>query len=173
MATTTWYRQFATAQGWVTPQLTSLIVKLNSGQTILRSHLAWGFGGYTWTRIFPTSVMGNIMAFGMVTTIGNGLETVPDPQTSTGNASDPSQRWLWWQVRAPTCVSWDSANNSAIWQSSPPEEESTTKGQVLAPSGMGSGNTLNLWLTWRPFGAWDASGQAILWFKTSTLVRSP
>lgn len=164
---------YQTAQGWATSQLSFLVAKLNSGQTILRSHLAWGFGGYTWTRLAPTSVMGSVMALGMVTTIGNGLETPPSPLTATGNASDPSQRWLWWQVRAPTCVVWDAANNNAIWQSSPAEEESSTKGQVLAPSGMGVGNTLNLWITWEPPFAWDSSGQAVLWFKTSTLIRTP
>lgn len=154
-------------------QLQLLVAKLNSGQSVLRSHLAWGFGGYTWTRLFPTAVQGTVMALGMVTTVGNTLETVPDPTTATGNASPPTQRWLWWQVRAATCVSWDSANNSAIWQSTPAEEPSSTEGQVVAPSGMGTGNTLNVWITWRPLAAWDSSGQAVLWVKTSTLIRTP
>lgn len=173
MATTTWIRTYQTAQGWAPVQLQTRVAHLTSGQTILRSHLAWGFNGYTWARLIPTALMGNVMALGMVTTIGNGTEIPPDPLNSPFNVADPSQRWLWWQVRAPRCQSWDGVGNTAIWENTPAEEDSQTKGQVLAPSGMGTGNFLNLWITWRPLAAWDSSGQAILWWKTSTLVRSP
>lgn len=113
------------------------------------------------------------MGFGLATTIGNGTEGPPDPITSTGNELDPSERWLYLTARAPECVVWDVTNNTAIWQSSPAEEDSQSKGQVLAPTSMGVGNFLNLWAAWRPFGPWDVSGQATLWWSVQTLVRTP
>lgn len=173
MATFSWVRKLGTANTWQTAQTKALITSLNAGQSIVRNHVSWGFGGSTSAWLNPTSQQGNLMAFGLVTTIGNGTESPPNPLTSPGNASPPSQRFMWWAVRAPVVVAWDSANPTVIWQSSLPEEEGDSQGQVLAPSGMGTGNTLNLWATWAPFAAWDATGTAILWYRVSTLVRTP
>lgn len=173
MATTAWTREVQTPFPWQFVQTSSLVVKLNSGQSIIRTIFSWGFGGYTIVSLAPTSMQGNVMTLGVCTTIGNGTETPPDPVTHGANVADPSQRWVYWSVRAPTCVSFDVAGNTAIWQSSPQEDDGDSKAQVLAPSGMGSGNTLNQWVTWQPTAAWDPSGQAILWWKIETLVRSP
>lgn len=173
MSTTAWTREGSSANAWTAAQGSTLIVKLNSGQSILRTIVTWGFGGYTWARLAPTSMQGLTMTLGACTTIGNGTETPPNPSSHGANVADPSQRWVYWSVRAPTCVVFDTTGNSAVWQSSPPDGDPSSKAQVLAPSGMGVGNTLNLWVTWQAFNAWDPSGQAIVWWSVETLVRSP
>jgi hypothetical protein len=173
VATTSWTRLLATGLPWNNSQQNTVIVKLNSGQTIERCHLTWGFGGSTSTLLIPTATQGNLAALGLVTTIGNGLESPPDPISAPNNAAPPSRRWIYWSARAPVIAAWDTANYTAIWTSSPAEEDSSTKGQVLAPTGMGTGNTLNLQMTWRSFATWDGSGQAVLWFACSVLVRTP
>lgn len=173
MATFSWTRQYVTAQPWGGAAGSHLVVKLNTGQSIVNTIVTWGFSGNTSTAVIPAAVGGQVAAFGAVTTIGNGTETPPDALAAPGNASPPSRRWLIWDVRAPQVAAWDSSGGTVLWVASPPISEGTSEGQVLAPSGMGVGNTLNLWLSWSTFGGWDASGQAVLWFSVQTLVRSP
>jgi hypothetical protein len=173
VATFSWTRAYVTAQPWGGSAGSHLLVKLNTGQSIVSTLCAWGFGGTTGTTIIPAAVLGQVAAFGVVTTIGNGTETPPDALAAPNNAAPPSRRWLIWDVRAPTIAAWDSGGQTVAWTASPPISEGTTEAQVLAPSGMGTGNTLNAWMSWSTFGGWDGSGQAVLWFSSQVLVRSP
>jgi hypothetical protein len=115
--------------------------------------------------------MTNPMVLGLVSTVGNGSESVPDPITSPTDASPPTQRWLWWEQRVPTVTAWDPAAPIAIWQSSPPQEAVDAKGQVLA-TGIPGGDTLNIWVSYKGRSAWDASGEAAVWAYWSVLVGS-
>lgn len=147
------------------------LVGIPAGQTIIRVRFAWGFGGYTGTSVVPQAIMTRPMTLGLVTTIGNGSETVPDPVSASTDASPPAQRWLWWEQRAPTVVAWDPASSVAVWQSSPPQEAVDAKAQVRAPT-MPGGDTLNLWVSYKSVAAWDASGQAEVWAYWAVLVKS-
>lgn len=173
MATNIWNRQRSSGNAWQTAQSKAFLLGLPAGDSILRCRFAWGFGGATSAVVSPTSVQQNVMTMGLVTTVGNGTEAVPHPISQSTDQAPPTQRWLYWSTRAPVCVSFDPSASSAVWQSTGPEEESSSKGQVLAPSNMGAGNTLNLWWTWVPVGSWDVSGLAQLWWTISILFRTP
>lgn len=112
------------------------------------------------------------MVFGIVTTVGNGSETPPDPIIQSGDQVPPTQRWLWVEQRVPTVAAWDAAASTIVWQSSPAQEAVDSHGQVLAPGNMGVGNTLNVWATWRSQQGWDASGAAKLWFYANLLTKT-
>lgn len=173
MATTSWTRGWVTAQPWGGSAGSHLIAKLNSGQSLLQVYLAWSFMGNTSTTVIPAAIAGQVAAAGLVTVIGNGTETPPDALASPLNPGFPAQRWLIWDVRAPRVRTWDTAGSVATWTATEPQIDMKSSSQVLAPSGMGVGNTLDLWLSWSTFGGWDASGQAVLWFSFQALVRTP
>lgn len=173
MSTNTWFRVRQSGTGWTNAQGKYLIASLASGQTLVRTHLTWGFGGTTSTSISPTNIMANLLTFGYVTTVGNGSETPPHPVTHSGDGASVWLRWLYWSARAPTITAWDATGGTVGWASAPAEEPGDSKGQILAPGGMGVGNSLNLWATWAPFAAWDVSGAAQIWTAASVLVRTP
>lgn len=174
MATTQWQRTRQPGRAWTNAQISELVSFGNpAGRTILRVRFAWGFNGMTSSLVSPTSVMANAVTFGLVTTVGNGSETVPHPVSASGDQAPPTQRWLYWSVRVPRVCNYDAPGETVAWTSTTPEEEGSTKGQVLAPSTMGTGNTLNLWATWVPVAAWDVTGLAMVWWAASVLVRVP
>lgn len=173
MATFSWTRKLITAQQWTNVQQKTLLAQLNSGQSIVQTFVQWGFGGTTNGTVIPTAVMGNVAALGMVTKIGNGSESPPDPLAAPGNANPPAERWLYWSARAPVVANWDATASVVAWRSSEPDVQGQTEAQVLAPSGMGVGNFLDYWMTWNTEAPWDSSGQAVLWCAVQALVRTP
>lgn len=154
-------------------QQTVGLIGANAGQSIVRVRFAWGFGGTTSTSVVVANIMAQPMVLGICTTIGNGSEAKPDPITAADDAAPPTQRWIWHERRWPQVVAYDSSGSTIVWQSSQPQERADTKGQVLAPGTMGSGNTLNCWVTFRSANNWDASGIAYCFGFANVLLRSP
>jgi hypothetical protein len=139
----------------------------------MRVRFAWGFGGTTTSSVVIPQIMSVPMVFGLVTTIGNGTEAKPDVISAPGDANPPSQRWIWHERRWPNVTAFDSGAMAVIWESSQPQEPCDSHGQVLAPSGMGVGNTLNLNACFRAATAWDTSGVAEVYGFANVLVRVP
>lgn len=146
-----------------------LLHSIPNGQTYVRVHLRWGFYGDTPAMIEPQGVVNSIMSAGLVTTIGNGTETPPNARTGAGDAAPPTQRWIYWETRAPVVAAVDGQLSTIYWRDSGPTEETQTKGQVLA-TGVPAGESLNLWFTWAPAFGWDPAGAAVVWGGASILV---
>lgn len=111
----------------------------------------------------------NIITFGLATTIGNGSETPPDPRTQSGDVAPPTQRWIYWETRAPIVTALSADAGIATWRDSGSTEPTDTKAQVLA-QGLPGGDTLNLWAIWRPALGWDPAGSFALSLGISMLV---
>lgn len=116
-------------------------------------------------------MMGNVMIMGLVTTIGNGTEAVPDAFSQSGDVAPPTQRWIWWETRAAVPIAIDNASNVITWTDSGAQEPVDVKVNVLA-TGIPGGDTLNLWARWSA-GTWDTSGNATVWLSTSVLYSTP
>lgn len=111
-------------------------------------------------------------AMGLVTTIGNGTETPPSPVISSGDAAPPTQRWIWWENRAPVVSAIDAGAGVMAWKDSGPDSPVDVKVNVLA-TGIPGGDTLNLWASWAGFGGWDPAGYVGIWVATSVLYSTP
>lgn len=166
MASTAWVRTVQTS--YDLPQGNLLMASLAAGQSIMRIRFGWGFHATTGFDTDLHFLAENLVVWGMVTTIGNGSETVPDPRTNPGDADPPTQRWLWWESRRPVLQA--SMPNVAIWSDSGPQEPCDAHGQVLA-TGIPAGDTLNLWASWAMGYDWDP-GPAFIWFGASILVKT-
>ena len=164
----TWIRTVQSDLAWVNGH--ALIASLAAGETLLRVHLGWGFYGDTSTLTDLSVVSDNIQVFGVVTTVGNGTETVPNARTASTNAAPPTQRWIYWEARAPRLVSYDGVAEQAIWHDSGPQERVDTEAQVAA-AGIPGGDTLNVWASWASARAWDPTGNTQLWFWASLLYK--
>jgi hypothetical protein len=142
--------------------------------TYRRIRWSWGFAGVTSDTVDVESIMANTLVVGLVTTVGDGSETPPNPATASGDAAPPTERWLWWEIRQPVVTAVDHAAGMITWRDSGPQEIPDVKSQVLA-TGLPPGDFVNLWFRWQstPFVAWDASGQACVWVGASILVTSP
>jgi hypothetical protein len=167
--TFTWTRAVNTSNNWSTN--TVIISSMSAGQTLVRVRFRWGFYGDTSTMTDLARVSQSVMAFGIVTTIGNGTEHVPNALSESGDASPPAQRWLYWESRAPVVSSFDQAGNVVTWRDSGSTEDTQSRGMVKAPA-MGAGDTLNIWASSAAVLAWDASGTPTLWMGIETLIRS-
>jgi hypothetical protein len=139
---------------------------VTAGQTISRVRFSWGFYGDTPTDTTYIGVAQNAICFGLVTTVGNGTEPVPNARTQSADQAPPTQRWLWWETRVP--IPRVVAPGTIIWGDSAPQEPCDAKGQVLA-TGLGDGETLNLWASWALGYGWDTSN-TFLWVAASVLV---
>jgi hypothetical protein len=148
-----------------------LIGRLAAGQTYVRTHFRWGFYADTSLTTDLAAASANIFSMGLVTTIGDTTETVPNARTSTGDAAPPSRRWIYLETRAPVVTAIDSAGGLATWRDSGSSERTDTRGQVLAPA-MPGGSTLNLWFSWAAAGNWDATGTASPWLGYSLLYKT-
>lgn len=173
VATTSWIRTQFGPVAWTTSQANIQLASLSSGQTVLRTRFGWGFGGTSSTSVVLPNVMALTMVLGLQTTIGNGSEAKADVITHSGDLAPPSQRWLWHERRWPTVVAYDSTAEVVIWQSSLPQEIVDTRAKVLAPSGMGTGNFLNMWVSFRSGTGWDPSGVIAVFGWANILIRSP
>jgi hypothetical protein len=155
-------------QGW------TLLAQIPNGSTYRRIRFTWGFAGVTADTVDIASIMANTLVAGLVTTIGNGTETPPNPATQSGDQAPPTQRWLWWEIRQPIVTAVDHAAGVITWRDSGAQEVPDVKTPVLA-TGVPGGDLLNLWFRWQstPFIAWDTSGEAFIWVGSSVLYRTP
>lgn len=144
-----------------------------SGSTYRRVRWSWGFSGDTSDTTSMDAVRSNYLVMGLATTIGNGGEFVPSPITNPGDASPPTQRWLWWESRQPVVTAVSHAAGVIAWRDSGVQEVPDVQVPVLA-TGIPGGDTLNLWASWQSVGgAWDTSGSASVWVATSVLYKTP
>lgn len=144
-----------------------------AGSTYRRVRWSWGFSGITNVTTDLALVTANFLVAGLVTTIGNGTETVPQPVSTPNDVLPPTQRWLWWEARQPVAHAVDGASDVVSWRDSGPQEIVDVKSQVLA-TGIPAGDSLNLWFSWQGWiGAWDSSGQVVIRVAASTLSSSP
>lgn len=165
----TWIRATATSFDYNVGS--NLLASIAAGNSLLRVHLRWGIVGNTSIDVDYQSISENIITLGLVTTVGNGSESVPNARTQAADQSPPTQRWVYWETRGIRPVYVDSSVGSVGWIDTGSSEPTDTKGQVLA-AGIPGGDTLNLWASWAAPGAWDASGSVLLWLGASILTSA-
>lgn len=170
MTSFTWVRSVSSGNPWAANN--NLIASLASGETLVRIRFGWGFYGFVSNTANLLTASQNLQVFGLVTTVGNTTESVPNPRTAPTDASPPVERWLWWEGRAPRILTYSGTDDVVWFGDSLKSEESDAKGMVRA-AGIPGGSTLNLWASWAPGGSWDSTGQADLWYSASVLIRSP
>jgi hypothetical protein len=165
----TWIRTVHSSAAWVSG--TQLLASIPIGSTLRVVHFGWGFYGDSSTSANLNAISENLQVMGLCTTVGNGSETPPNARTNSSNQSPPTQRWIYWEARAPRIAAYDSAGMLVLWQDTGTQEPAKTEGQVSAKS-VPAGDTLNLWASWAAAGAWDASGTANLWLYASIAYSS-
>ena len=169
MADFTWTRRVNADQSWTAG--TYLLASVPQGATLYRVRFAWGFYGFTSQTANIMSQLTDTQVFGLVTTVGDGSESVPNPMSDPGNADPPTQRWLWWEGRQPQIMAYsDSAD--AVWYRDTPLGEPTDMQAMVSAKSIGAGEFVNVWASWAPFYDWDASGNAELWFYASCGYRA-
>lgn len=151
---------------------TALLGRLNPGQTYVRVHFRWGVYADSSAITDIESNASNAISFGLVTTIGDTTETVPNARTASDDVAPPTQRWIYWETRlvVPTVISVDAG--TIIYGDTGSTEPTDTKGQVLATGFVGP-DTLNLWASWAALTAWDTTGIARVWLAASVLYKTP
>lgn len=147
-----------------------LIASVPRGDTLVRVHFGWGFNGNTRSSAAVYDVERNLQVMGIVTTVGNGSETPPNARTQSGDQVPPTQRWIYWEGRAPRLVGWDSGGDVALWNDSGPQAIVDTKGMVSAKT-IPAGDTLNVWASWAAATAWESNGRVNLWYWASLLYQ--
>lgn len=148
-----------------------LLDSLSAGVTLRRIRFRWGFYGDTAANADLAFVSANLMTLGFVTTIGDGTETPPNPRSESNDADPPTQRWVYWETRAPVATAVDVAGGLVTWKDSGSTEETSTRGQVLA-TGLPSGDFLNVWVVTAAPYTWDPSGSAVIWYAWSMLLSA-
>lgn len=160
----TWIRSVNASLAWAAGH--ALIGSVPIGSTLKVVHFGWGFYGDTSTVANLQQVSANLQVMGICTTVGNGTESPPNARTAAGNQSPPAERWVYWEGRAPRIAAYDSAGSLVLWADSGGQEPVESHGQVSAAA-VPAGDTLNIWASWAPGSAWDASGTATLWYYAS------
>jgi hypothetical protein len=168
MATTTWARTVISSTSWTVGS--NRIAQVPPGGTLLRVHFGWGFFGHTSSEESVTATCANILAFGLVTTVGAGGGPPPNARSASFDAAPPSQRWVHWSSRAPRLAG--ITDRLMVWADSPHEEAQDTKAQVSAAT-VPAGQFLNLWASWAGAGAWSVTGLVEVWFWASALYSTP
>jgi hypothetical protein len=134
--------------------------------TLLRVHFQWGFEGYASALSeFGNSTM-NVQVMGICTTVGTGTEAVPNARTQSGNQAPPTQRWIYWEARAPVVKTYSEAAELVTYSSSLAGEPTDTKAMVSAKT-IPAGQTLNVWASWAAATAWDQTGSVHMWCYAS------
>ncbi len=146
------------------------LAAMSAGQTLVRCRFRWGFYADSAITADLAAISTNIMTWGIVTTIGDGTEPVPNARTNSGDASPPAQRWLYWETRAPVVSALDQVGGVVTWRDSGATEETQTRGMVKAPN-MAPGSQLNIWFSYAAPFDWDASGSSIMWTGFETLIK--
>jgi hypothetical protein len=143
-----------------------------AGNSYLRVHVRWGFHIDTPTEYDLSDFSQNLVSFGLATTIGDGSETRPDARTGAWPDQDPpTQRWIYWETRAPVVSAVDHASGVVTWRDSGATEPTSTKGQVLA-TGLGPGDSLNLSSCWASAEPYDNVANQALWVSLSILRKN-
>lgn len=168
--TFSWVRSTAVSNS--VEQGSTLLGRLNNGQTYIRVHFRWGFYGDTPDIVSYYDVAANIISFGLVTTLGDGTETPPAARLAADDEAPPTRRWIYWETRQIVPVVISEPNGLAIWRDVGSTEPTDTKGQVLA-TGAGGGDTLNLWASWQMPVPWGPNGNAQVWLGASVLYKTP
>lgn len=172
MATTNWNRVQQNApfpnQGWFGQD------NIISGWTYRRIRFSWGFAGVTPDTVDVGAILADPITAGFVTIIGNGSEIPPNPVSSPGDPSPPTQRWLWWEQRQIIPIAVDHAAGIITWRDSGPQEVPDVKVNVLA-TGIPPGDRLDLWFSWSNLSGntWDARGAFRIWVASSSLSTTP
>lgn len=164
-----WRRDTGTSSSL--PVGSSWLHAIPAGQTYIRCRFRWGFYGDSSILTDLGAISSNIVTFGLVTTIGNGSETPPNARSGSGDVSPPTERWIYWETRAPVISAISHDAGVVAWRDAGSTEQTDTKGQVLA-TGLPGGDTLNLWASWASVSSWDSSGSFNLWFGISMLTKS-
>lgn len=154
-----WVRSQRGAGAFSSTQQNVLLASLVAGETLIRSRIFWGVSGMTGTSTHGSTMMANWLASGLVTTVGNGSEAVPDVILHPGNAAPPTQRWLYVESRHFRPTVWSADSGVVVWADTGPQEPPDSKGEVLA-TGLPAGDTLNVWWTTKAEFNWDAAGFA-------------
>jgi hypothetical protein len=165
---TTWIRDTFTSSDYQVG--TQLLASVAAGNTILRVHLTWGMAGDTDVDTDYAAVATNILTMGLVTTVGNGSEAVPNARTASADQVPPTQRWIYWETQGIRPNYIDASVGSVGWVGQASTDPRSTRGQVLA-TGIPGGDTLNLWASWASPFAWDPSGSAMVWGAASVLLK--
>lgn len=148
----------------------SLILKVPRGSTLVRTRFAWGFYIDSQSTQDLIQLASNLMVLGLVTTVGNGTETVPDARTQSADQAPPAQRWLYWEARAPVIAAYSDRDSLVLWNSSEPQEPVDVKAMVSAKT-IPAGDTLNLWASWNPGSVFGGQANAYLWYWASVLYQ--
>lgn len=167
---TTWIRTVQSGLVWVS--YASQIAVIPTGSTLLRCHFGWGFYGDTASSTDLGAVSQNLQVMGLVTVVGGVGESPPNARTQSNDQDPPSQRWIYWESRAPRLTAIDSAGDAAYWQDSGAQQAVDTKGMVSAKS-VPSGQQMALWASWAAAEDWDTTGSVNLWYWASVLYESP
>lgn len=143
---------------------------ISAGDSYMRVHLRWGFHLDAPDTTDIESICSNLVTLGLVTTIGNGSETRPNARSGSGDAAPPTQRWIFWETRAPVVSAIDHAAGVMTFRDSGSTEPTDTKGQVLA-TGIPGGDSLNLSSVWASASAFDATINPVIWVSMSILRK--
>lgn len=162
----TWVRTVQASLPW--GPWAKQLANLSPGETLLRTRFGWGFTATTSATTGVNDCATNLQVLG-ICSVTSGTQP-PNARTQAGDFFPPTERWLWWDVRAPQVKTYDSAGDTIVWEQSPTTEQLDSRGQVAA--NVGTGNTLGIWASWAPAGPWDASGAAYVWVWASMLIGS-
>lgn len=167
---TTWYRSAFTLNPVGPTQW--LLATLQTGQTLKRIRFTWGSTTVVESYSDLIGLIGAPILLGIVTTIGDGLEPVPDPAFEAGDANPPSERWLWYEGRAmyPTAFS-QSATGTDIATTEPASEPGDVKAMVRAPA-MPAGEFLHVWAVGSSDFSWPSAIDWFTWGTASVLVET-
>lgn len=141
-----------------------------AGNSYIRNHIRWGFYLDCPVTADLSAIAGNIVSFGLVTNVANGPGTPPNARTQSADQAPPTQRWIYWETRAPVLTAIDAASGVASWRDSGATEPTDTKGQVLA-TGIPPGDSLNLHTSWAWAEAFDSSVNGVFWWSVSILTK--
>lgn len=166
---TSWRRVYISSTDWING--TFWMHAIPAGQTLLRIRFSWGFYLDTPVVTDMQNVAFNLLNWGLVTTVGNGSETPPNANSSTGDAAPPTQRWLWWETRQPLVTAIDESAGVIAWRDSGPQDRQDARGQVLA-TGLPAGDTLNVWASWSGQYGLPSDTNFCVWTSASMLVRT-
>jgi hypothetical protein len=164
---TTWVRTYGYQLDWSGGN--QVIAEISPGQTLLRVHFGWGFGGETSAEFASmANVRNELFIFGLCT-VPHG-ETVPNANSQRNDQAPPTQRWIYWEARPPVVAAMDFTGGGVVaWRDTGSGYELSTKGQVLATN-LGGASSLDLYASWAAtITSWDDSGTASAWFWASAL----
>jgi hypothetical protein len=159
-----WARSRVSGQPWGPAY--QLLGSVPRGSTLRTIRFSWGFFGFTSQTANVLNALGNGQVLGICTVVGNGSEAPPNPVTDPNNQDPPTERWLWWEYRAPQVQTYsDSAD--AVWYRDTPLGEPTNVQSMVSAAGIAEGDALGVFASWAPTGSWDSSGTAELWVAMS------